>query len=97
MSSRSGSARVPSSSATWPFTTTRPWRMSSSATRREDTPAWDRIFWSRTPLGADLLALVIFVFVDLQFRQLGQFRHFHHFDQLRHVSQLFILKRQCRL
>ena len=33
---------------TAPFTVTRPSRMILSAWRREATPAWDRIFWSRS-------------------------------------------------
>jgi hypothetical protein len=49
MSSRRASARVPNSRIVVPLTDTRPWVMSVSAARLEDTPAAERIFWSRSP------------------------------------------------
>src|SRR5512136_141214 len=44
MESLSGSALLPSSVTTWPFTATRPAVMRSSAARREVMPAWASIF-----------------------------------------------------
>src|SRR5947208_8010790 len=49
MASRSGSALSPSP-ATLPLTVTSPCSISSSALRREATPARDRIFWMRSSL-----------------------------------------------
>src|SRR5262249_54275410 len=44
-----GTTRVPSSTTTRPFTETRPARISSSAERRDATPAWASCFCSRSP------------------------------------------------
>src|SRR5947207_8093591 len=49
ISSREASAFVPSSVTTLPFTDTRPWVISSSESRREATPAVERIFCRRCP------------------------------------------------
>src|SRR6266567_6382660 len=47
----SGSIRRPISVTTSPSTMTRPAAISSSAARRDATPAWASTFWSRTPFG----------------------------------------------
>src|SRR6185295_4082337 len=39
---------TPACVTTWPLTLTAPAAISSSARRREATPAWARYFWSRT-------------------------------------------------
>jgi hypothetical protein len=49
MSSRDGSARVPSSVTVTPLIDTRPCEIRTSAARRDDTPEADRIFCSRIP------------------------------------------------
>src|SRR5260221_10748196 len=48
MSSRAGSALLPSSRTVAPFTCTRPSSISCSLARRDATPACDRIFWIRS-------------------------------------------------
>src|SRR6185437_5837410 len=48
MWSRCGSALLPSSVITWPFTVTRPCAISSSALRREEIPAAAMIFCRRS-------------------------------------------------
>src|SRR6476661_7500847 len=50
ISSCSGSARVPSVVTVLPLTATRPCVISSSASRRDATPAAEMIFCSRSPL-----------------------------------------------
>src|SRR2546423_1865430 len=47
-----GSTRRPISVTTWPFTSTLPSAISSSAARREATPAWASTFCNRTPSAA---------------------------------------------
>jgi len=58
MSSRAGSARVPSSSTVTPFTDTRPLTIRVSAARLDETPAAERIFWRRSPVGASFMSVV---------------------------------------
>src|SRR6185503_5203539 len=48
MSSRAGSAFVPSSRTVVPLTVTRPSSINCSDARREATPAWERIFCKRS-------------------------------------------------
>ena len=52
ISSRDGSALVPSSVTVTPFTCTWPSRISSSQARRLATPAWARSFCRRSPAAA---------------------------------------------
>src|SRR3982751_4340781 len=50
VSSCSGSALVPSVLTVWPFPSTRPCVINSSAARRDATPAAEMIFWRRSSL-----------------------------------------------
>src|SRR3982074_3463418 len=58
----SGLIRRPISVTTSPSTITRPAAISSSAARRDATPAWASTFWSRTPsgVGSDIVDRVHF-------------------------------------